>query len=43
MFNNIILSEKKLDWLDNDELLGNQGTYLIANDLQLNLISEFTI
>jgi hypothetical protein len=47
MENNLISSsvmEKKMDnWITNDEILANQGAFIIANDLKLNYISDLNL
>ncbi len=47
MENNLISSsvmEKKIDnWITNDEILTNQGAFIIANDLKLNYISDLNL
>jgi hypothetical protein len=47
MENNLISSsvmEKKMDnWITNDEILTNQGAFIIANDLKLNYISDLNL
>ena len=43
MDNNIMSSERKESWLISDELLTNQGAYVIANDLKLNYLSDLDL
>lgn len=31
------------NWITNDEILTNQGAFIIANDLKLNYISELNL
>lgn len=39
MDNNIFINERRDNWIAEDEILNNQGAYVIANDLKLTYIS----
>ena len=43
MDNNIMSSERKENWLISDELLTNQGAFVLANDLKMNYLSELDL
>lgn len=43
MDNNINSTDRKEDWLISDELLTNQGAFVVANDLKLTYISELDL
>lgn len=43
MDNNIMSSERRENWLISDEILTNQGAYVIANDLKLNYLSDLDL
>ncbi len=43
MDNNIMSSERRDNWLISDDILTNQGAYVIANDLKLNYLSDLDL
>ena len=43
MDNNIMPSERRDNWLISDDVLTNQGAYVIANDLKLSYLSDLDL
>lgn len=43
MDNNIMSSERRENWLISDDILTNQGAYVIANDLKLTYLSDLDL